>query len=129
VLKYAVTVLKYAVTVEISKLLIACGADVNQRNFCGWSILHYVPVDGRDQLEIAQFLIANRFSSVFDSDKHQREEDLDPHALKPLSETALIGDDVIEFFKEYEENPERVVASLSHLTLSVDDLKRIREDI
>jgi hypothetical protein len=88
------------------------------------SILHYAPVDGRDQLEIAQFLISNNFSTVFDS-----AEDLDTDALKPLSETAFIGNDVIELFKEYEENPERVIASLSHLTLSVDDLKRIREGI
>ena len=122
-------VLKSAVNVEITKYLIACGADVNKRNFCGWSTLHFVPVDGREQLKLAKFLLANGFSTEFDHVKHKREEDLDPYALRPLSETAMIGEDVRNFFKRYEENPKSVMATISHLTLKESDLKEIREEI
>jgi len=122
-------VIKFALNVEICKLLIASGANVNQRNYCAWSALHFTPVDGRDQLEVAKFLIANGFSTEIDIEKQRREEDLDPYSLKKLSETAMIGDDVKAFFEKYEANPIKVKSSLSHLTLSPKDLDDIRQDI
>ena len=122
-------VLKLATSVDMAKLLLACGANVNQRNFCGWSVLHFTPADGRDQLELAKFLLANGFSSTFDVAKQKRDEDLDEYCLRPLSETAMIGDELKNFFREYESNPQQVLATLAYLTLSDDDLQGIREDI
>ena len=122
-------VVTLAKTVEIVKLLLACGANVNQRSFCGWSVLHFASADGRDKLKIAQFLLANGFCSTFDVEKQREDEDLDELALSPLSETALIGDCLRDFFRDFESDPQQVLSTLAHLTLSEDDLQGIRDDI
>ena len=83
-------VMKWCQSSAVGRLLISCGANLNQRNYCGWSVLHFTPTDGRNQSEMIKFCLANGFSAEWDHVSHQAKEGLDADALRPLSQTAIL---------------------------------------
>ena len=127
--KNANPVMKMCKSSAVGRLLISCGANLNQRNYCGWSVLHFLPVDGRNQSEMIKFCLANGFRTEWDHVSHQAKEMMDHRALRPLSETAMIGSEAIELFKALENGSLDLISIRAEYEVTKCEMEKVRAEI